>query len=63
MAFMAAGVGSLVGSPIAGANLATEGGSNWTILPVWSGGLLVLSVSSMLGARIAKVGVRVNAKA
>lgn len=62
-AFMAAGVGSLVGSPIAGAILATEGGNNWTILQVWSGGLLVLSALSVLGARIAKVGVRVNAKA
>lgn len=63
MAFMAAGVGSLVGSPIAGAILATEGGDNWTVLQVWSGGLLVLSALSMLGARIAKVGIRVNAKA
>lgn len=63
MAFIAAGVGSLVGSPIAGAILATKGGNNWTVLQVWSGGLLVLSALSMLGARIAKVGVRVNAKA
>lgn len=62
-AFMAAGVGSLVGSPTAGAILATAGGKNWTILQVWSGGLLVLSALSVLGARMAKVGVRVNAKA
>ena len=63
MAFMAAGVGTLVGSPIAGAILATEGEKNWTVLQVWSGGLLVLSALSMLGARIAKVGVRVDEKA
>ncbi|MCJ1383129.1 hypothetical protein MMC17_006242 [Xylographa soralifera] len=63
MAFMAAGIGSLVGSPIAGAILSTNGGNNWTMLQVWSGILLVLSGVSMLGARIAKVGIKVNSKA
>ena len=53
---MAAGVGSLVGSPIAGAIWATEGGDNWTVLQVWSGGLLVLSALSVLGERIVEMG-------
>lgn len=63
MAFMAAGVGSLVGSPIAGAILSTNGGNNWNMLQLWSGALLVLSALCMLGARIAKVGVKVKSKA
>ncbi|KAM5477731.1 hypothetical protein McanCB56680_007118 [Microsporum canis] len=63
MAFMAAGIGSLIGSPIAGAILSTNGGKNWDILQVWSGVLLVLSALSMLGARTAKVGTKLKAKA
>ena len=56
MAFMTAGTGLLVGTPIGGAILATRGGDNWTMLQVWSGALLVLSTICMLGARVAKVG-------
>ena len=63
MAFMTAGIGSLVGSPIAGAILATDGGRNWNMLQLWSGACLALSALSMLGARIAKVGVKFNSKA
>jgi len=63
MAFMAAGIGSLIGSPIAGAILATEGGNNWNILLVWSGGLLVLSTLSMFAARVAKMGFNLTGKA
>lgn len=63
MAFMAAGLGSLIGSPIAGAILASDGGENWTMLQVWSGLLLVLSAASMMGARVARVGFKLNAKA
>ena len=61
MAFMAAAVGPLIGSPIAGAILATDGGDNCNMLQVWSGVLLVLLALSMLGVRIAKVGARFNA--
>ncbi|KAH8204593.1 hypothetical protein TruAng_001222 [Truncatella angustata] len=63
MAFITAALGSLIGSPIAGAILATDGGNNWNMLQVWSGILLVLSGSSMLVARTAKVGLKINAKA
>lgn len=61
MAFMAAGLGSLVGSPIAGAILSANDGKNWNMLQVWSGALLVLSALFMLCARIAKVGPKINA--
>lgn len=63
MAFMAAGLGSLVGSPIAGAILATNGGENWVGLQVWAAALLVLSTVTMVGARTAKVGFKFYAKA
>ena len=63
MAFLSAGTGLLVGTPVAGAILATNGGDNWTMLHVWSGALLVLSGLCMLGARVAKVGSRVLRKA
>ena len=63
MAFMAAGIGALVGSPIAGAILSTNGGDNWDMIQVWSGALLVLSSLSMLGARMIKVGIGINVKA
>lgn len=63
VAFIAAGLGSLLGSPIAGAILATNGGSNWTGLQVWSGICLVLSAMSVLSARMLKVGVTFGAKA
>ena len=56
LAFMSAGTGLLVGTPIGGAILATRGGDNWTMLQVWSGALLVLSTVCMLGARVKKVG-------
>jgi predicted MFS family arabinose efflux permease len=63
MAFMTAAIGSLVGTPIAGAILATDGGENWSMLQVWSGVLLILSASSMLVARVSKVGAKVKSKA
>ncbi|RYP25696.1 hypothetical protein DL768_011391 [Monosporascus sp. mg162] len=63
MAFMAAGIGSLIGSPIAGAILSTDGGNNWNGLQAWSGALLVLSTLSMVAARTAKVGFKLDAKA
>lgn len=56
MAFMTAGAGMLVGTPVAGAILATGDSNNWTMLQVWSGALLVLSAGCMLGARVAKTG-------
>lgn len=64
MAFMAAGTGLLVGSPIAGAILRTGSGrENFTMLQVWSGILLFLSAFCMLGARVAKVGWKLAKKA
>ncbi|KAL9106766.1 MAG: hypothetical protein Q9227_008265 [Pyrenula ochraceoflavens] len=57
MAFMTAGTGLLVGTPVAGAILTTgTDGQNWTMLQVWSATLLVLSAFCMLVARVAKVG-------
>ena len=56
MAFMSAGIGLLVGPPVAGAILASGNGHNWTMLQVWSGALLALSGLCMLGARVIKVG-------
>ena len=56
MAFMTAGTGLLIGTPVAGAILNGGGGDNWTMLQVWSASLLVLSAVCMLGARGAKVG-------
>ncbi len=56
MAFMSAGTGLLVGTPVAGAILATGDGDDWIMLQVWSGSLLVLSGLCMVGARVAKVG-------
>lgn len=63
MAFMTAGTGLLVGTPVAGAILTSGEGENWTMLQVWSGALLVLSAICMLGARVAKVGWGVLRKA
>ncbi|KAL9093566.1 MAG: hypothetical protein Q9165_003961 [Trypethelium subeluteriae] len=63
MAFMSAGTGLLVGSPVAGAILSSNGGNDWTMLQVWSGVLLVLSATCMIGAKVAKVGFRFKAKA
>ena len=63
MAFMAGGVGSLVGSPIAGAILSTDGGNNWNMLQMWSGVTLFLSAICFFGARVAKVGTKVALKA
>lgn len=56
MAFISAGIGLLVGPPVAGAILASGDGHNWTMLQVWSGALLALSGLCMLGARVTKVG-------
>ena len=63
MAFMTAGTGLLVGTPVAGAILITGGGQNWTMLQIWSGALLILSFLCMSGARVAKVGFKVARKA
>lgn len=56
MAFMSAGAGLLIGTPVAGAILTTGNGHNWTMLQVWSGILLLISTACMLGARVSKVG-------
>ena len=56
MTFMSAGIGLLLGPPVAGAILASGDGQNWTMLQVWSGALLALSGLCMLGARVTKVG-------
>ena len=63
MAFMTAGTGLLVGTPVAGAVLTAHGTENWTGLQIWSGSLLVLSALFMLAARVAKVGWAIAAKA
>ena len=61
MSFFIAGLGLLVGEPIAGAILRGQGG--WIGLQVWCGVLLALSGIFSLAARIAKVGTRWGAKA
>ena len=63
MAFMAAGTGLLIGSPVAGAILSSHGGNDWNSLQIWSGVLLVLSTLCMSGARIAKTGFNIRSKA
>lgn len=49
-----AGVGSLIGNPIAGAILRGDGG--WVGLQAWAGTLVVVSAGCMMGARWAKFG-------
>ncbi|KAF6240567.1 hypothetical protein HO173_001237 [Letharia columbiana] len=61
MSFLIAGLGLLVGEPIAGAILRGHGG--WIGLQVWCGVLLGLSGIFSLAARIAKVGTKWGAKA
>ena len=61
MSFAIAGVGLLVGEPIAGALLRSQGG--WTGLQTFCGSLLMLSGLFSLAARVAKVGMKVAAKA
>ena len=61
MSFFIAGLGLLVGEPIAGAILRGQGG--WIGLQVWCGALLGLSGIFSLAARIAKVGTKWGAKA
>jgi predicted MFS family arabinose efflux permease len=63
MAFMTAAIGSLVGSPIAGAILAQNGGENWNGLLIWAGVLMVITTACMLAARTAKLGFKLSAKA
>jgi predicted MFS family arabinose efflux permease len=48
------GIGVLIGNPIAGAILDTEG--NWVGLLVWAGALLAASSVSMAASRVVKVG-------
>lgn len=52
------GFGVLVSNPIAGAILGTD--QNWVGLIVWCGALLIASASSMIAARILKVGPRLS---
>ena len=61
MSFFIAGLGLLVGEPIAGAILRGSGG--WVGLQVWCGALLAISGIFSLFARIAQVGTKWSAKA
>lgn len=61
MSFSIAGLGLLVGEPVAGAIL--RGHGNWIGLQAWCGVLLGLSGLFSLAARIAKVGTKWGAKA
>lgn len=61
MALSISGCGLLVGEPIAGALLRSQGG--WTALQVWCGILLSISGLLSLTARVLKVGYAWNAKA
>lgn len=63
MAFVACGIGGLIGTPIAGAILSTRGGSNWIGLQAWSGALLALGTLCMCGARTSKVGFNMFSRA
>lgn len=63
VAFISAALGSLLGSPIAGAILTTNGGANWIGLQIWSGVCLVLSTLFILTSRTLKVGFKLNANA
>ena len=55
-----AGIGSLIGEPIAGALLRSQGG--WTALQAWSGSLLVMCALFCISTRALKVGWRLNVK-
>jgi predicted MFS family arabinose efflux permease len=63
MAFITAAIGSLVGSPIAGAILAMDGGENWNGLLIWAGVCMIITTACMLAARTAKLGLKLVAKA
>ena len=52
------GMGLLVGSPVAGAILRSEGG--WIGLQLWSGAIIVTSALCLLAARIAKASLKVQ---
>ena len=52
------GMGLLVGSPVAGAILRTQGG--WMGLQLWCGAILFASVLCLLAARIAKAGLKLQ---
>lgn len=60
MALGASGFGFLIGSPIGGALLRSEGG--WVSLQAWAGLLLAISGFCSLAARIMRVGFRWDAK-
>ena len=49
-----AGVGLLIGNPIAGAIL--RGGGGWVGLQAWAGTLIAVSAGCMVGARWARFG-------
>ena len=61
MALAITAAGSLVGEPIAGAILRSQGG--WVGLQVWCGILLFLAGAFQITARILKVGSSISAKA
>jgi hypothetical protein len=63
MAFMTAAIGSSVGSPVAGAILALDGGENWNGLLIWAGVCMVVTPACMLAARTARLGLKFAAKA
>lgn len=52
------GIGLLVGSPVAGAILRSEGG--WVGLQSWSGAIILMSALCMLAARVAKAGLELH---
>ena len=58
MAMGVAGVGLLIGNPIAGAVLRSGGG--WVGLQAWAGALIVVSAGCMMGARWARFGGRLK---
>ena len=60
MALGASGFGFLIGSPIGGALLRSQGG--WASLQAWAGVLLTISGVCSLIVRILKVGVRFKVK-
>ena len=52
------GMGLLVGSPVAGVILRSEGG--WTGLQMWSGTIILASALCMLAARVSKAGLKLQ---
>ena len=61
MALMSAGVGVLIGSPVAGVILQDKGTEHWTSILIWSGVLLAASATCMMVARVARTGFKIQA--